>query len=81
MMAGYEPCFCSDTCWKKKKKRHSLAIEEMQDRPIEGGQKLRKKRGLKREWIMLVGKKKDFREILPHLPWVDYELCLVVKDA
>ena len=20
MMAGYEPCFCRDTCWKEKKK-------------------------------------------------------------
>ena len=42
MMAGYEACFCRDTCQKKMKKMHSLAIEEMWDRPIDGGQKLKK---------------------------------------
>ena len=43
MMAGYEPCLCRDTCWKKKKKRDSLAIEKMSDRPIDGDEKLKKK--------------------------------------
>ena len=43
MMAGYEPCFCRDTCWKRKEKRYSLAIEKMRDRPIDGGQMLKKK--------------------------------------
>ena len=30
---------------------------------------------------MLVGKKNRYLEILPHLPWFEYELCLVVMDA
>ena len=37
MITVCEPCFCKDTCWKQKKKRHSLAIEEMADRQINGG--------------------------------------------
>ena len=28
MMTGYEPYFCRDTRWKKKKKRDYLAIED-----------------------------------------------------
>ena len=52
----------------------------MWDRPIDGGQKSKKK-GTKRKQFVLVEKKKDSREILPHLPWFDYELCLVVKDT
>ena len=72
MMAWYEPWFCRDTYWKKKKeKRHSLAIEEIRDRPIGGGQIWRKK-GTKRDLLVLVGKNGS-REILPHLPWFDYE--------
>ena len=30
---------------------------------------------------MLVGKKNRFLGDFTHLPWFDYELCLVVKDA
>ena len=43
---------------RKRKKRHSLAIEEMRDRPVDGEQKLKKKRGRKWEQFVLVGKKK-----------------------
>ena len=53
----------------------------MRDRPIAGCQKLKKQKERKLERFVLVGKKKGSREILPHLPWFDYELCLVVKGA
>ena len=38
---------------KREKKGDLLAIEEMRDRPIDGGEKLKKKG----EWLVLVGKK------------------------
>ena len=58
MLVGYEPCFY----------RHSLAIEEMKDRTIDVGQKLKKKGDEKEN-----GKeKKSSREILLHFPWFYY---------
>ena len=54
----------------------------MRDRPIDGGQKLKKKGDESGNGLCwLEREKKDSREILPHLLWFDYELCLVVKDA
>ena len=61
----------------KKKKRFSLAIEKLIDRPIDGGQKLKKKR-MKTGTVCVVWKKIGSLEVLPHLSWF---ICLVVKDA
>ena len=71
MMSGYEPCFCKATCWKEKKKRHSLAVEEMRDKLIDGCQKLKKKGD--ENGNGLCWWEKSSREILPHFPWFHYE--------
>ena len=58
-----------------KEKRFSLAIEKMRDRPIDGGQKLKKKvtkTGTGLCWL----EKITSWEILSHLPWFDYG-CLM----
>ena len=73
MMVGYEPYFCRDTCWKKRDKRYSLAIEKMRDGPIDVGQKLKKEGDENRNLLCWLERKKGSWEISPHF--------LVVKDT
>ena len=45
----------------------------MGDRLIDSGQKLKKKEDKNRNGLYRLKRKKNSREILPHLPWLDYE--------
>ena len=66
---------------KEKKKKNSLAVEKMRDRPNDGGSKVEGKGDKNGNGLCWLERKIGSCEILPHLTWLDYKLCLVVKDA
>ena len=55
MMTGFDSCACR---YLLKEKKHSLTIEGIRDRPMDGGQKLKKRWEENRKGLCWLEKKK-----------------------